>query len=248
MMESDTGPSHSRNTSAGRLWASALLGGLIAAGLSWGAGETSVNAFRAKEVGDPLKETIDLPGINRVIVQNASLAHGLQGALLGLTLGIAGGLARRPPRVSVVPSLVGLATGGVLGAATSYGVFTAFHTLTDANSSELIPSLLAHGGLAALVGASGGLAFGLASEGWGRAGRCAIGGMAGAVLGAVLFEVVGAVVFPVAKTGDPIAAEGSARLLWHALVNLLAALGAAAVAEAPAKVTKSTPTPAPTGP
>ena len=140
--------------------------------------------------------------------------------------------------------------GGALGAAGSFGSFTAFHALTDANSQDIIPSLLAHSGVAALVGAAAGLAFGMGSRGRGMALRAAIGGLVGAALGACLYEILGAILFPVAKTGDPLAASGSARFLWHVLVDLLAGLGAAAVANSSPVATRGAPSssPAPTTP
>jgi hypothetical protein len=55
----------------------------------------------------------------------------------------------------------------------------------------------------------------------------------GAALAAVLYEVVGGLLFPAAKTGDPVAESAVARLLAHALLDLFTALGAAAVAVAP---------------
>ncbi|WP_435011886.1 hypothetical protein P12x_005982 (plasmid) [Tundrisphaera lichenicola] len=231
MTISNTGPDHPAGTaSAHRLWVAALLGGLLASPLTWVTGEASVDQFRAKEVRDPLSETVDMAGINRVIVKNAALTHGVQGAILGLILGLAGGLTVRPVRMARLAGLSGLLLGGALGAAGSFGLFTAFQVLTDANSQDIIPSLVAHSGVAALIGAAAGLAFGMGSGGRDLAVRAAIGGLIGAALGACLYEIVGAILFPVGKTGDPLAASGSARLLWHGLVDLLAGLGAAAVA------------------
>ena len=186
-----------------------------------------------------------MAGINRVIVLNAALTHGLQGAILGLILGLAGGLASRPVRVGRLAGLSGLLLGGALGAAGSFGVFTTFHALIDANSQEIIPSLLAHSGVAALMGAAGGLAFGMGSGGRGTAIRAAIGGLVGAALGASLYEIVGAILFPVAKTGDPLAASGAARFLWHGLVDLFVGLGAAAVANSSPSATQGAPNPSP---
>ena len=167
-------------------------------------------------------------------MNNAALAHGLQGALLGLTLGLAAGAAaRRPARAVATAGLTGLVLGGVLGSAASFGLSTLYFATTDANTQSLLPSLLMHVGIASLLGASGGAAFGLGLGGWRRVAKAAVGGLIGAAIGAGLYDVVGAVLFPIDKTGDPVAASGMARLLWNTLINLFAAFGAAALVVSP---------------
>ena len=215
-----SGPSTRR-----RIWPAALAAGLVATALTWVAGEVSVERFPQKKPADPLTQTADLAGFNRVLVKNAALGAGLQGALLGLILGIAGAasVAGRPGPAA----LAGFSLGGTLGAIGAHGLFTAYFALVDANSQDLIPSLLAHGGVAALIGGSGGMAFGLGLGGRGQVVRAALGGLAGAVAGAVVYELAGAVLFPVDKTGEPVASTALARFLFHAPVDLLAALGAA---------------------
>ena len=70
-----------------------------------------------------------------------------------------------------------------------------------------------------------GLAFSLAR---GRVTATAVvGGMIGAAIGTAIYEVLGAMFFPLAQTAQPVATESAARLLGHASVNILAALGAA---------------------
>ena len=168
-------------TAPSRLWLTTLAAGVLATVLTWAAGEAAVDFFRGKAAQDPLKEVVDTAGIVRVAVNNAALGHGLQGALLGLTLGLAAGAAaRRPARAVATAGLTGLVLGGVLGSAASFGLSTLYFATTDANTQSLLPSLLMHVGIASLLGASGGAAFGLGLGGWRRVAKAAGGGLIGA--------------------------------------------------------------------
>jgi hypothetical protein len=76
----------------------------------------------------------------------------------------------------------------------------------------------------------GGLAFGLGlGANRRRLARAAIGGLIGAALGAAVFELLGAVAFPLANTPRPLALTWTARLVARLLVASLAAIGAAAM-------------------
>ena len=55
------------------------------------------------------------------------------------------------------------------------------------------------------------------------------------MLGAALYEVVGAVLFPNDQTSQPVAMSGPARLLAHAATDVFAALGAALTVADPRK-------------
>lgn len=224
-----------------RTWVVAMAGGLIALVLSWGAGEATVEIFKGKEVKNPLAETVDMADTDRVAVKNAIVSWGFQGALLGLTLGIAGAVARRSPRAALSSGLVGLFLGGVLGSLSTYAVFTTYFALVDGNSQDMIPALLAHASVASLIGASAGVAFGLGRGGRGVIIRTAFGGLCGAILGSCLYEVLGALLFPVDKTTDPVAASSLARLLCHGLIALFVAMSVAATAESRAAAAKPGP-------
>ncbi len=213
---------HSRQ----RLYIAAIIGAVVAAGLTWGLGESLGNLFRPKEV-DPLKEQADLTGFMKIILFNAAVFYGIQGALFGLMLGLVGRGLASASRFSPLAGLIGLGLGGILGAAGAFGFGTAFFAFATPISPELGASLLMHIGIAALIGVAAGLAFGI---GTGRnVPRAVVGGLIGACIGAAIYEVLGAVLFPIDKTGDPVAASSTARLLWHALCNLSAAIGAVTV-------------------
>jgi hypothetical protein len=59
--------------------------------------------------------------------------------------------------------------------------------------------------------------------------NAAVGGLVGAVLGAALYEMIGAAALPADKTTSPLAMTGTARLLARLLVATLSAMLAAVV-------------------
>jgi hypothetical protein len=214
-------------------WAAALAAGVLAAGLTGAAGEAAVGYFDPLAYGTPGTAGVVTGGSERAMIRDAALAYGLQGAILGLLLGLAGVVAggRARARAALLAIPAGLLVGG-LGAAASLGLFQLGLRHQDPIAGDLTLSLLTHSGVWAAVGAGGGLAFGL---GMGlrppaRLVHAAFGGLAGGALGAVIYEVVGSLAFPIAQTGHPYASEAAPRFLAHAAVDILAALGAGLVA------------------
>jgi hypothetical protein len=67
--------------------------------------------------------------------------------------------------------------------------------------------------------------------GGGRVVRAVVGGLLGAALGTALYEVAGSLLFALGGTGEPLAATAPARVLAHATVGVIIALGAAVFAE-----------------
>lgn len=215
----------------------ALVAGVLACLLSWGAGEGVLGFFQPKRVPNPanaIEVPIENAELHSTDVKNAALTYGLEGAILGLVLGLAGAAAARSARSALLAGLTGLVIGAAVGTAVSLGAFTAYFRLSAAYQGKLLPSVLAHIAAWAPIGAAAGLAFGL-GLGLGQRGRVVsalVGGLAGAVVGALLYDVVGSAVFPSSRTGGPVATRTSARLLAHGAVGILAALGAAFFAEA----------------
>jgi hypothetical protein len=218
----------------GRTRAIALAAGVVAALLSWGAGEAAVGGFqpkRAAPAANPMLVQFENAELDRIEVNNAALAYGLQGAILGLVLGLAGASARGSARAAASAGLTGLVLGGALGAGAAWGAFTAFFRLAGPNRDDLLPALLAHAGAWAPIGAAAGLAFGLGLGGRARITLALVGGLLGAAAGALIYEVAGSIAFPLGKTAEPVASTIAARLFAQTAVNLLTALGAAFFAE-----------------
>jgi hypothetical protein len=199
--------------------------------------------FRASEkaAADPYnfvalnRETALANGIN------GAIAFGGLGALLGLGLGLAGGLARRSLPGAALGAGVGLVLGAAAGALPSFPMMKIhwYNRHEEAVMGELaIPfALMIHAGLWCALGAAAGLAYGV-----GRYGRdvvgvlvATIGGLIGATLGVIAFEVIGSMAFPLARTVDPFSESSLTRLLARLCVAVFTALGVLAVTRIPRK-------------
>jgi hypothetical protein len=118
-----------------------------------------------------------------------------------------------------------------------------FFRHVDDESSDLVLPLLIHGGLWTSIGAAAGLAFGVGLGGRGRIARMLLGGVLGAIAGTMVYDVAGALIFPLAQTGRPLSATWGSRLFAHVAVAFLVAACVAAAAQDP----KAKPAPAPRG-
>ena len=86
--------------------------------------------------------------------------------------------------------------------------------------------LRTHGGIWLTIGAAAGLALGIGLGNWARIARALIGGVLGAVVGSVIYEFGGAVLFPLAETFRPMSHETMPRLFADISVALCIAAGA----------------------
>jgi hypothetical protein len=203
------------------------VGGLLAGLLAFGAGEAVYELIPAAAVTQTaLGLTKVSPSVateNVAAARNGAVAFGVLGLFLGGCLGLAGGLARRS---SFAVAAGGL--GSVLGFAAGVGASLALLPFCIASrirypDNELVISLVMHGAIWGLVGALAGLAFavGLGERPlWVRA---LTAGFAGALVGAVAFELIGAIAFPGAKTDDPISRTWVTRLMARLMVTVATA-------------------------
>jgi hypothetical protein len=223
-----------------RFWA--LGAGAAAALVSWLLIETTLNSFKPKGTATRfMTSTYMIPGAQErasAATWNSVLALGLMGAAVGLALGLAGGLARQSARASAVAAFLGLVLGAAAGAGAARVAVPLASRVHDRDpgsmSAEMASSLLVHGLPWAAVGAASGLAFGVGLGGRARAVRGLLGGLLGAALGAFLYEIIGALALPGAKTVEPIAATWGIRLLAQFLAVIPLAAGVAALVPDPA--------------
>jgi hypothetical protein len=122
----------------------------------------------------------------------------------------------------------------------SLAVLPAFNTYKarhpDEASKDLILPLLVHAIIWSAAGAVGGWAFAHGLDARGQRAKIAFGGLAGAALGATVYELIGAAVFPYAQTTDFVSATWDSRLLARLTVTILAAAGVAiTVTETPGR-------------
>jgi hypothetical protein len=167
------------------------------------------------------------------------------GALMGAAMGLAGGLSRRSKEGARRGALVGLALGAVLGAVASLAFIPLYFVakrFAATAEPDLSVAMLLHAGVWMSVGAVAGMAFALGLGEPRRAGRAVLGGLLGALVGTLLYDVIGAAVFPLDGTADPIAQTWYSRSLARVLVPLLSALAIAKFAgEQPGKQLEKAP-------
>jgi hypothetical protein len=233
---SDRDGQPARDPSAGRLWVLSLAAGLVAGLAAWIIGEQSLHLFTpAREwrtgkidVVSRLKPTVAT--VRAADTKNAALGFSILGASLGLTLGGAGGLARRSSQPALRAGLAGLVLGGALVPAVTLAALPWYYRAKDLDRSrdDLLLSLGTHVSIWSMAGVAGGLALGLGLGGRGRLVAALGGGLVGAVLGTVVFEFLGAVAFPIeAYTAEPVSNTPGSRLLARLLVAMGTSAGAA---------------------
>ncbi|MFO0889940.1 MAG: hypothetical protein U0790_12475 [Isosphaeraceae bacterium] len=213
----------------GPAWLACVLA--AAAGLlAFALGELSYGVFQARSVrmqrGLGMSDRPTVETKEAAMVRNSALAYAEWGALLGLSLGLAGSLLHHSPRRG---ALVGMVGGGVVGAILS---LTALPLALRANrapvTDPLIIGTLAQAVIWGLIAAAAGFGFGHASGVDRRTTlRYALAAMGGAAVGAVVYGVIGASFYPLAESDQPLATEWQPRLL----ARLLPALGAAIAIE-----------------
>jgi hypothetical protein len=222
-------------------WAAILAAGLATGFVAWALGEWAVTAFSpvykltAEQRQDVAKRSAEMARQTWASESYvATFTYGSLGAALGLTLGLAGGLARRSPSRGLAAALAGLILGAGAAAAATWAImpvyFRAYQASADNLSHDLVFPLIVHGAMWTCAGAVGGGALGLGLGSWALAIRGAIGGALGAMVGAVIYEFLGAVLFPLAETTRPVAEASGARMLALLSVAVLASLGALWVA------------------
>ena len=201
-----------------------VLGGVLAGLVAFGTGEATYQTFRPALVRQNLMGnklmTPTLKTNHAAAVKNGALAFGVLGGCLGVCLGAAGGLARGPRgRPSWRTPRRGAGIGP--GAGLSLALLPWFlEARFDYLEYDLIISLVMHGLIWGLLGASAGLAFAIGMGERRLLGRALIAGCLGGLLGAIIFELVGAMYFTAAETGNPISLTWPTRLMARLFVTL----------------------------
>jgi hypothetical protein len=225
-----------RDPSPARLWAVSLAAALVAGLAAWIIGEQTLHLFtparewRTGKVDAVSRLKPTVATLRAADTKNAALGFSILGALLGLALGGAGGFARRSSREALMAGLVGLVLGGALVSAVTLAALPLYYSVKDLNRSQddLVLALGTHVGIWSMIGISGGIAFGCGLGGRRQLVYALGGGLAGAMLGTVVFEFLGAVAFPVdAYAAEPISNTPGSRLLARLLVAIGTSCGAA---------------------
>lgn len=216
------------------------VGGLLAGVLAFVVGEAVYELIPAAAVTQTAlgltRVTPTVATENVARVRNSALAFGV----LGLFLGGCRGLARRSS-FAATAGVLGSVLGFAGGATASLALLPCFIvSRLRYPDNDLLISFVMHGAIWGLVGALAGSAFavglGMRSV-WVRA---LVAGFAGALIGAVAFDLIGVVAFPGARTDEPISATWVTRLMARLLVTVATAGALSRVLPAPAGETSAT--------
>jgi hypothetical protein len=213
------------------IWQGAIVAAAAAAIVAWLLGELGVaKAVAANEAVPTMGVTIMAPTAattQAADLKNCIRLFGVFGALLGISLGMAGGRLRGNARTTWWAASVGLIGGGVSGAVVPMFVVPAFHRWQSAGAEDLTYSMAMHAGLLILPGVIAGLALAIGLGNKKRLIHAALGAALGAVIGAVVYDLAGGYAFPFANTGDPLATMSVARLVELIVPAIAIAVGAA---------------------
>jgi len=216
-----------------RLWAWVLGAGLLAGFVAWLGGEACRTVFKptrfARNSKGMILQVTDRRDEAATDAKNAGLAFAILGGSLGAGLGIAGGLARQSGRAAGSAGLLGLLVGTAGCAIVSLAILPAYNAYKDRDpdraSIDMLIPLLVHAGIWSVAGGAGGLALSRGAGMKGRSASAVMGGFAGASFATVVFEVIGAAIFPEAQTTQFLSLTWQTRLLARLLVSVLASVG-----------------------
>jgi len=203
----------------------------LAAGVgAWYSGEQTHEYFQPSE--EAASQNYTFAALNREMEAttsyNGALAFGALGGLLGLALGVAGGMCRKSLSGLLIGAGVGLVLGVIAGALPALGIipWQWRHRNDDPSTASLVMPLIIHLGLWSGVGLAGGISFAIGYYGWKPAKllEAGLAGLLGAMIGTFLFDITGALFFPLAQTAYPISLTRESRLLARLLVTGCVAL------------------------
>ena len=224
------------------IWVVTLAAGLAAGLGSWLLAEpihgryqpppSSASSMRSQQE----TAAIDLAKQNAMVLE-ASLTFGVMGAFLGLTFGMAGGLARGRARRGLAAAAIGLMLGAAGGLVAGWFLTSMNYDLMESIDDDLVVALLVQGGVCAVVGAMAGAAFslGLGEDGRLFDFRLVAGSLLGALAGLIVYQMVGGIAFPLDETTLPLSNSWTSRLLARGLVAGFAAIGVALAMSANAR-------------
>lgn len=219
------------NSDRCRRYLTILLLAVVAGVAAWAAGESPLVRFRASREAVSMMggQVIETSPRTRALasLRGTSAAFGILGGLLGLALGIAGTVPCRPTRRAWIPPALGLALGAIAGALPPWVVIPLSNRTEDLSGADLGRSMMIHTALWVAAGGVAGLAWGLGAGGRDRALKGLMGGAIGAIVGVVIYDLIGGLAFPLAGTGLPRSTTPTTRLLAYLLIALGTAAGTA---------------------
>jgi len=157
-----------------------------------------------------------------------TLAFGALGAVFGFALGLAGGAARGSALAAVIAAVVGSILGGFAGAGMARVMLPIyFRNILKSDSGDLTLAILVLGANWSVIGAVAGAAFGIGLGDRNRIVGVLFGGLLGALAGVLVYEMVGALAFPLDGITSPLSKTWGTRLFARLAVTTLASAGVA---------------------
>jgi hypothetical protein len=221
----------------GRLLVFALVAGLLAGLTSELIGERILDHYKS-DLNPPIETNPNPANVQRwrdARLYSATFTFAALGGLLGLALGVAGGLARGSTSAGVRAAISGLLLGLAGVGSTSLLLVSIFFNTRDPQSSDLVVPLFTHGAIWCVAGAVCGLSLGLGLGGRLRWIATLVGGVAGAAMATIVYELVGALAFASSKTDLPLSSSATTRAMALLLVAALSSIGAVLAARDNAK-------------
>jgi hypothetical protein len=156
---------------------------------------------------------------------------GAYGVLLGASLAIGEGLARRSLGRTLIAVAACVSAGAVFGSlASGLGEYLFGHCEPLRQLSPLAKTMVVQGAMLATVGCGLGLALGVLTARVGTAATCLVGGILAGVLAGMLYPMLTAVLLPGALTELLLPMQTGSRALWLGLASGLVGLTIPAVA------------------
>jgi hypothetical protein len=214
-----------------KMLAAAVVVALASAALAWGVGDrfrVAETVLRDRRRGEGVFSGFAELSMAHAI-RNGIVGYAIVGAILALGLGLAAGLLNGRGSIAraFLAGITGLVLGACGGAGTAYVLVPIYFGHLE--TADLTFSTLIHLGIWTVVGAASGLGFGIGLANWRVVAGCVIGGVTGAALGTLLFDIAGAF-FPLAHTERPLPDEAATRLAAYLVLCLFVAVGTVVVA------------------
>jgi hypothetical protein len=226
-----------RSVVKGATWALVILAAIVAGVGSWLATEAVLKAYKATFIkgASPYPTPEETRQYQNINIVGGSVALASTGGILGLAMGLAGGAARRSIKAALSAGAVGLLVGAVLEGGVARLVLWYAYKKIDLQAEDMIQPIALHLATWCVVGAVGGLAFGLGLGGRKRWLRTMLGGAIGAGIAIVAYDLIGAILLSTSGTHLPQADTPVARALAQILATIGTAIGSTLAANDPKK-------------
>jgi hypothetical protein len=165
---------------------------------------------------------------NDAETKNAVASMGFFGGILGSLLGTGGGLARRSRLHALLGGGLGFCLGGAIGAAVPSVLVPLFY-LSISQPPNLALPLIMHMCMYSAIGSVSGLVLGFGIKGWQGAVKGFVAGAFGAALGALVFNTLHTLLFPLEWDFSPMPGHQASRIAAHLCMALFTVVSAVSI-------------------